>query len=106
MENTAFSEARIPAQIGVERGPGPLERGFAASLLAEGRHYALDVNGTEELYDVAADPEERRNVKNDPAQKEALGRLRTGLVPLLGENRDRFSAAASYQQQSEVCWVR
>ncbi len=62
----AFSEVDIPIVIIPQRGRGPNQRGFTMSLVAEGLHYLLDIRGTEELYDVAADPREVRDLKKVP----------------------------------------
>jgi len=95
----AYSEVDIPVVIGPERGKGPPQRGFTISLVAENLHYLLDVNGTEELYDLAADPEELRNIKDDPARAAALGGFRSSLAQLLRDSRVPSGTAASYQQQ-------
>jgi len=95
----AVSEVDIPVVIGPERGHGPKQRGFTMSLVAEGLHYLMDIQGTEELYDVAADPRELRNLKDDPRQTPALGRFRTSLAEILRDNRVKTGVAADYQEQ-------
>jgi arylsulfatase A-like enzyme len=95
----AYSEVDIPVAIGPERGKGPPQRGFTISLATDNLHYLLDCSGAEELYDLSADPEERRNIKNDPAQEAALGRFRSTLAQLVRDNRVSAGNAANYQQQ-------
>jgi|SRR5579864_48254 len=95
----AVSEVDIPLVIIPQRGRGPSQRGFTISLVAEGLHYLLDVRGTEELYDLAADPRELRDLKSSPGQKPALGRFRSALRQILVENRVTSAAARQYQEQ-------
>ncbi len=68
------------------------------SLVAEGLHYLLDSRGTEELYNLAADPQELHNLKNDPGQNPALGRFRNALDDILRDSRVTSPVAAVYQQ--------
>ena len=95
----AVSEVDIPVEIGPERGRGPKQRGFTMSLVAEGMHYLVDIRGTEELYELAADPRELHNLKDDPRQTAALGRFRTSLAAFLRDNRVQTGVAADYQEQ-------
>ncbi len=92
----AVSEVDIPVVIIPQRGRGPNQRGFTMSLVAEGLHYLLDIRGTEELYDLAADPRERRDVRNDPGRSAALDRLRKGLALSIRENRGTTGVARDY----------
>ncbi len=69
------------------------------SLVAEGMHYLVDIRGTEELYELAADPRELHNLKDDPRQTAALGRFRTSLAAFLRDNRVQTGVAADYQEQ-------
>ena len=55
------------------------------SLVAEGLHYLLDIRGTEELYDLASDPLELHDLRNDLGQNLALGRFRSALNKILRE---------------------
>jgi arylsulfatase A-like enzyme len=94
----ALSEVDIPLVIGPERGSGPTQRGFVVSLVDEGLHYLLATNLTEELYDIAADPGELHNLKNDPRRKPALGRFRGKVLGILASNRST-GTARDYQEQ-------
>jgi arylsulfatase A-like enzyme len=78
----AISEVARAIELAPEHGPGPTQRGFAMSLVAEGRHYLRDSLGAEELYDLERDPGERSNLKNAPEEHAALSRFRTALLDL------------------------
>jgi arylsulfatase A-like enzyme len=99
LPSRAISEVDIPLLIGPERGRGPDQRGFTMSFAAEGLHYLVDIRGTEELYDVTADPRERDNLRNDPGQKQTLDRFRVALAEFLRDNRVTNGVAADYQKQ-------
>jgi arylsulfatase A-like enzyme len=95
----ALSEVDIPGVILPHFGRGPNQRGFTMSLIAEGLHYLLDIRGTEELYDLAVDPGERHNLRNDPGRIPALGRLRNSLEAVLRETPVTSEVAAVYRKQ-------
>jgi hypothetical protein len=82
-----------------QRGRGPNHRGFTTSLVDEGHHYLLDVRGTEELYDLAADPHERRDLKGAPEWATSLNHLREGMALILRDNRAADVIAAAYLKQ-------
>jgi arylsulfatase A-like enzyme len=98
----AFSEVDIPVVIIPQRGRGPNQRGFTVSLVADRLHYLLDVQGTEELYDLAADPLELRDLKNDPGRSPALARFRNSLALILREHKGATGAAAGYLKQLKI----
>jgi arylsulfatase A-like enzyme len=93
-----LSEVDIPAVIIPQRGRGPKQRGLTISLVAEGLHYLLDIRGTEELYDLASDPLELHDLRNDLGQNPALGRFRSALNKILRERRDSSAMAALYKK--------
>jgi arylsulfatase A-like enzyme len=95
----AISEVDIPLTIGPERGRGSNQRGFTMSLVAEGLHYVISTNGNEELYDLAADPAELRNLKNAPNRQSALRRFRAELLRALAERRGTTGAALDYHER-------
>jgi arylsulfatase A-like enzyme len=95
----AVSEVDIPMVIIPQRGRGPNQRGFTMSLVAEGLHYLLDLRGTEELYDLSADPRELRDLKNDPGRNADLRRLRNALALILRDNRAPGGVAGDYQNR-------
>jgi arylsulfatase A-like enzyme len=94
-----LSEVDIPPVIIPQRGRGPKQRGFTMSLVAEGLHYVLDSRGTEELYDLAADPRELHDLRNDPGQNPALGRFRNSLDEFLRVSDVTSTVAAVYRKQ-------
>jgi arylsulfatase A-like enzyme len=94
-----ISEVDIPLVIGPERGRGASQRGFTVSAVGDGFHYLVDVRGIEELYDLAHDPQESYNLRNEPGQEPLLNRFRTKVAVFLRDNRVTTGAAASYQEQ-------
>jgi arylsulfatase A-like enzyme len=98
----ALSEVEIPLVIGPERGRGPNQRGFTLSLVADGLHHLLDIRGVEELYDLAADPRELRDLRSDPGRNPALDRLRISLAELLRDNRATSAVVAEYQKRFRI----
>jgi arylsulfatase A-like enzyme len=95
----AYSEVAIPRVIRPERGRGSSQRGYTLSVVAEGLHYLVDGTGNEELYELAIDPEELRNVKANPVQLPALDRFRGAIWDMLGgESAARGAAGASPQR--------
>ncbi len=96
---TTLSEVDIPMVIIPQRGQGPSQRGFTASLVAPGLHYLLDIRGTEELYDLAADPRELRNIKNDSGQGPVLDRFRTALFGIVRDDGTSGGTGVAYWKQ-------
>ena len=84
--STALSEVDIPMEIIPQRGRGANQRGFAMSLVGEGMHYVLDSRGTEELYDLATDGHESKDLRNEAARAPALERFRNALGEILQNN--------------------
>ena len=97
--SAAISEVDIPVVIGPERGHGPAQRGFTMSSVVDNLHYIVDIRGTEELYDLAADPAESHNLKDVRGHNEALDRLRRSLAEFLRDNRVKTGVAADYEKQ-------
>jgi arylsulfatase A-like enzyme len=98
LTTSAISEVDIPLDVPPQRGRGPNQRGFSISLVQEALHYVLDIHGREELYNLALDPDELRNVKDDPGQASALARLRNWLGDILRDNRAPSGVAADYRK--------
>jgi arylsulfatase A-like enzyme len=88
----ALSEVDIPAVFDPRRGRGPKQREFTVSLVADDRHYIVDVRGAEELFDLKADPGEQRDLTNDPA----LNSLRTSLLRTLTGDPVNVGVAGRY----------
>ncbi|HXI20451.1 MAG TPA: sulfatase-like hydrolase/transferase, partial [Gemmatimonadales bacterium] len=57
----------------------PIARGNLNGLLAHPYHYIRNGDGTEELYQVEADPTESRNLAGDPAAAQVVATLRHAL---------------------------
>ena len=97
--STALSEVDIPTVIAPERGRGPIQRGFTTSLVENGLHYLLDARGTEELYDLASDSQELRDLRNTPGRETALDDLRNALARILRDHHPSGGVAAAYLKQ-------
>jgi arylsulfatase A-like enzyme len=66
----------------VNEGREPAAKGPLKSLVAGGMHYIRAGDGSEELYSLATDPEERLNLAGAPAAREVLRRFRAGLASM------------------------
>ena len=67
----------------MNEGREPAAKGPMKSLVAGGMHYIRSGDGSEELYYLKSDPEERLNVAGAPAAGEILQRFRAGLAAML-----------------------
>jgi arylsulfatase A-like enzyme len=65
------------------QGREPAAKGPMKSLVAGGMHYIRSADGSEELYALRSDPEERLNVANSPMAREALQGFRNTLAAML-----------------------
>jgi arylsulfatase A-like enzyme len=61
-------------------GREPAAKGLMRSLVAGGMHYIRSGDGSEELYALQSDPEERLNLAGAPMAREALERFRFDLA--------------------------
>ena len=75
------------------------EGALPASIAA----YLEPARTAEELYDLAADPHEMRNIAGDPAYKEDLGRLRGELERWLDEVGD-MSTQSEFDMVTRLMW--
>jgi arylsulfatase A-like enzyme len=94
----ALSEVDIPQTVPPERGSASNHRGFTVAVAAEGLHYLLDVQATEELYDLDADPMERSNLMKAPARELPLGRFRSAIRQLVQDNRNAIGTVRAYME--------
>ena len=65
------------------QGREPAAKGPMTSLVADGMHYIRDGDGSEELYVLDSDPEERFNLAGSPPAREFLRRFRIRLAMML-----------------------
>lgn len=63
----------------------PFSRGPMRSIVSEGMHLIRNGDGTEELYDLAVDPWEQHDLRDDPARRPVLERLRRRLTEALAD---------------------
>jgi arylsulfatase A-like enzyme len=94
----ALSEVDIPQTVPPERGSATNHRGFTVAVAAEGLHYLLDAQATEELYDLNADPRERSDLMKARAQNLRLGRFRSAIRQLVLDNRDAIGTVRAYME--------
>ena len=66
-----------------EEGREPAAKGPMKSLVAGGMHYIRSGDGSEDLFYLKSDPDERLNVAGAPAAVEILRRFRAGLAAML-----------------------
>ncbi|MGH3113181.1 MAG: sulfatase family protein, partial [Gaiellaceae bacterium] len=62
----------------------PVSKGDLRSLVAGRHHYVRNADGSEELYDVFADPWEQRDLTRQPAGRDLAARLRAALEAARG----------------------
>ncbi|WP_165225572.1 sulfatase [Aquisphaera insulae] len=72
-----------PPLVMMNEGREPVAKGPMSSLVAGGMHYIQSGDGSEELYSLRGDPEERFNLAGAPAAAEALQRFRSSLGSIL-----------------------
>ena len=84
-EGPILSEVSIRPTPASQRRPGlaPALHGPMASVVAEGLVYIRDAFGAEELYDLARDAGELRDLSDSPEVQPALGRCRLALDRLV-----------------------
>jgi arylsulfatase A-like enzyme len=92
----ALSEQATAAafELGKERGSSL--RPFQMSLVAEGRHYFRDDNGTEHLYDLNTDLYEEVDLLNSPGGSQLVGLYRRMLLTALTTNPGSIEAEDAY----------
>jgi arylsulfatase A-like enzyme len=66
----------------MNEGREPAAKGPMKSLVAGGLHYIRSADGSEELYSLRSDPEERFNLSGAPAARDILQRFRAGLFTM------------------------
>jgi hypothetical protein len=66
------------------QGREPAANGPMNSLVAGGMHYIRSADGSEELYNLKSDPEERFNLAGSPNAREIVQGLRGLLASMLG----------------------
>src|SRR5262249_29788480 len=71
----------------MNQGREPAAKGPMKSLVAGGMHYIRSGDGSEELYNVWTDPQERINLSGAPAARELLRRFRAGLDNMVGKQQ-------------------
>jgi arylsulfatase A-like enzyme len=71
----------------MNQGREPAAKGPMKSLVAGGMHYIRSGDGSEELYNVRSDPQERINLSGAPAAREILQRFRAGLDAMVRKPR-------------------
>jgi arylsulfatase A-like enzyme len=79
IEDLVLSEVASPATSNANHGRSPVFRGSMSSIVARGSVYIRNGDGGEELYNLANDPAESRNLVADEAYREVLDALRTRL---------------------------
>jgi hypothetical protein len=77
-EPTILIQASAPEWL-PHGGREPVARGPMSALVARGKHYIRNGDGTEELYDLEADPGELHDLASDPTFLPELMRFRAAL---------------------------
>jgi arylsulfatase A-like enzyme len=81
--SVVLSEVAVKSKVSRSAARAPALRGPMASLIRDGKVYIRDALGREELYDLAADPGEERNLAGDATAREVLDDCRLSLKQLV-----------------------
>jgi hypothetical protein len=81
-----LSEVDEPAKGPANGGRSPVFRGAMKALVAGDTVYIRNGDGREELYDLATDPQETRDLAGSPAAAAVLERCRGDLEGLLRDD--------------------
>ncbi|HEV3163541.1 MAG TPA: sulfatase [Isosphaeraceae bacterium] len=81
-----LSEVETPPGSDPNGGRSPVNRGRMQSLVSGSLHYIRNGDGREELYDLAADPTEQRDIAASAGSRGALERMRTQLAEVLRDD--------------------
>jgi arylsulfatase A-like enzyme len=78
-EAPIFSEGMVRSRVAKNPNRPPAQRGPLASVIVDRLLYIRDAHGREELYDIAEDPDEEKNLVDDAVHRTALERGRSAL---------------------------
>ncbi len=82
---SVLSEVEEPAQASPNQGRSPIFRGSMKAVVADGKAYIRNGDGVEELYDLASDPNEARDLAGRAESLHELARFRSELRRLLAD---------------------
>jgi arylsulfatase A-like enzyme len=87
LANVAIADVRY-ADWAADSSPSyPVAKGDMASITDDHYHYIKNGDGSEELYAIAEDPEERHDISKRDDSERLLERYRKALIASLGANR-------------------
>jgi arylsulfatase A-like enzyme len=88
-KGVAFSEVALWDKVSNNPNRPPAWRGPMRGLVASGKSYIRNADGREELYDLAADPAESRDLAGSAGSELELARLRSKLEGFLSDSPTR-----------------